>query len=574
MNRLLLFSHFNPQQELAAHILFTLEKIRPFFSRMVFVSGSELQGRDMDQVHRFCDKILIRENSGADFGAWREAFMEEGWNELKAYDQVTLMNDNCFGPIVEMHQVFEKMEKPGIDFWGLTSYRGSGFSFRKIGSYARSHVQCHFICFSNKVVDSSTFLKFWEKSSFSKYKIDRTVKYEYKLTRTLSASGFQHKVLLDTESLMDKKEDDFAVWYPDVLIHHGIPFIRIDAFLKFHHPSYLKRLIEKYSDYPVHLIDDHISATYPPDVSIKIVDKKLFPPAPEETLKTKARIAIHLHVFYNDVFEKILKRLDDTGLSYDLYISTDRVEKKEKALKSIQEKHMEPCLQEIIIFENRGRDILPWLNMADKLGKYEIAGHFHTKKTIWTDEWIGESWMEDMMRTLIDPAPEIIEYLNTHPGIGIVIPDIPHCHKVISEVDTWDGNREIFHSLWKRLSLKKTLNINEIYTPIMPYGNMFWYRPESLKPLFDLNLSMHDFPAEPLPDHDTVPHAIERLPVYIAWGQGYDFRIAMNITDACSGFDFKAGNERLGRIYQSLTWRICSKIAFLPGKIVYRLKNL
>ena len=72
----------------------------------------------------------------------------------------------------------------------------------------------------------------------------------------------------------------------------------------------------------------------------------------------------------------------------------------------------------------------------------------------------------------------------------------------------------------------------------MPYGTMFWYRPEALKPLFDLNLTEQDFPEEPLPVDGTIAHAIERLPVYIAWSQGYDFRIAIHKDNIMSGFEY------------------------------------
>ena len=61
---------------------------------------------------------------------------------------------------------------------------------------------------------------------------------------------------------------------------------------------------------------------------------------------------------------------------------------------------------------------------------------------------------------------------------------------------------------------------------VFPYGNMFWYRPAALEPMWRVNWNSDDMPDEPLPRHGTICHALERLPVYVSWDQGYDFRIA------------------------------------------------
>lgn len=234
---------------------------------------------------------------------------------------------------------------------------------------------------------------------------------------------------------------------------------------------------------------------------------------------------------------------------------------------ALREQHKEKWLKELIIYANRGRDIFPWLDLQDKLKNYRIAGHFHTKRTTWTHQWIGDSWMEEILESLIDPVGEILEYFEKHKETGIVIPDIPFCHRLAPEADIWLKNRAVFISVWTKLKCKKALDAGELSTPIMPYGNMFWYRPDALQPLFDLHLKAEDFPGEPLPPDGTLAHAIERLPVYIAWSQGYDFRIASGINNLSSGFGFKIETERMDRIFQSTTWRIGRIFTFLPGKI-------
>ena len=77
----------------------------------------------------------------------------------------------------------------------------------------------------------------------------------------------------------------------------------------------------------------------------------------------------------------------------------------------------------------------------------------------------------------------------------------------------------------------------------MSYGTFVWFKYDALKPLFDLNLTAADVPAEPLPQN-SILHAIERLLIYIAWDQKYDFRISQNPHVLTPFIDNKQLNNR------------------------------
>ena len=77
----------------------------------------------------------------------------------------------------------------------------------------------------------------------------------------------------------------------------------------------------------------------------------------------------------------------------------------------------------------------------------------------------------------------------------------------------------------------------------MSYGTYIWFKYDALKPLFDLELTDQDVPAEPLPQN-SVLHAIERLLVYIAWDRNYDFKISPNRIVLTSFIDNKILNNR------------------------------
>jgi rhamnosyltransferase len=95
---------------------------------------------------------------------------------------------------------------------------------------------------------------------------------------------------------------------------------------------------------------------------------------------------------------------------------------------------------------------------------------------------------------------------------------------------------------------------------------MFWYRPQALAPLFQF-LSADDIPSEPLPPSGTILHCIERMLVYIAWNEGYDYRIMVPETPQTSLFvDNMLFNEQL-KIKQSKTYRVGEFMLAVPKKI-------
>lgn len=568
MNRLLIFVHYNPHGELASHILYTLEKMRPFYNRVVFVSNSDLDSESRYSVQKYCEKIKTRKNKGFDFGAWKEALFDEGWDALISYDYLTLMNDSCFGPIYDMKNVYDAMEIPEVDFWGLTNHRSTNSGMPTTNKSIPEHIQSYFMSFNKDVIGSQVFFNFWEEITFLPTVNEVIHLYETQLTKLLAGSDFKFKVFLDT-SLLSCKESDIATWRPDFLVARGNPFVKIKGFLHFPHPVYLKKRIQILSKYPIGFIDDYFNKTYHPNISLKIENKNiLVSKHNEKPLSRKLSIAIHCHVYYTDVFKNLYYHIQAACENFDLFITTDSLDKKKTIASIIQKYKRGPKLKDILIYENRGRDVFPWLNISEKLSQYDLAGHFHTKKKMGFDEWVGDSWLEEIIDSLIQPVGDIIEQFDKHRDIGIILPDIPLFFNLLPEIDTLKANKTIVDNLWLKMNCKKSINVNEIATPIMAYGNMFWYRPQALKPLFDLRLSINDFPAEPLSVDGSIAHAIERLPVYVAWNQGYDFRIAISKSNILSGVrireDIFKKIDQFKTVYQSRTWRIGRMMTWLP----------
>lgn len=571
MKRLLIFSHYNLQGLLSSYVVYTLEKFRPLFKRVVFVSNSRLDEEAKERLIPFSDKIIERENSGFDFGAWKQAINEEGLESIESFDELTLMNDTCFGPLYDFDIVIKEMGKKNVDFWGLTNHGRLENGYPDIKGPILEHIQSYYICFRKEVVKSSVFRKFWSELKNQK-KVEKVIElYETKLTNLLVQAGFNYSVYVDLVYDNYSPAGLSPDINPHILIKSKIPFVKVKNILQFTIPSYLIQLIENNSEYDSKLIIDHFNQTYSPNVS-KFISNKNFVQKGGREVKfvNTIKVAVHFHVFYVDVFEKHLTSLSVSKINFDLFITTDSNTKKNLILLILTKYEIKHKLRDIFVFENRGRDVLPWLTIAERLKQYHVVGHFHTKKTISSNEWVGASWMNELVATLIERMDEIIELFENEPCLGIVIPDIPVFYKKLYGVDFWFKTKTGFQDLWKKMKLKKSLDLDKIITPIMSYGTMFWYRTTALKPLFELQLSAIDFPEEPLPEDGSIAHAIESLPVYVAWDQGFDYKVVLNENYVFSGFDYSYAvemKEKIRQISISKIWKVGLFVTWLPRKI-------
>ncbi|TWS95482.1 rhamnan synthesis F family protein [Streptococcus sp. sy018] len=541
MKRLLLYVHFNKYNRVSPHVYYQLNQLRPLFSKILFISNSQIQEMDYQQLvnQRLMDEFIQRENQGFDFAAWRDGMLKLGFDHLTMYDNVTIMNDTCFGPLWDLKDYYLKYEAVSeIDFWGMTNNR-------KTKDFAE-HIQSYFISFKQTVVESSVFRNFWSSIKDFTDVADVISHYETQVTTTLLKAGFNYQTVFDTveEDTTGMLHPDFSYYHPTAILNNRVPFIKVKAIDANQHISpYLLEEIERTTSYPVELIVTHMSDVGLPDSSYLLGRKYLELTDVQEPIPEHQKVAVHLHVFYVDLLAEFLEAFKQFSFSYDLFITTDQVEKQEdikQVLAAFNQK------AEIIVTGNIGRDVLPMLKLKEQLSAYDYVGHFHTKKSKEADFWAGQSWRQELIEMLIKPANQILAQLSKE-NIGLVIADIPSFFRYNKIVDAWNEHliAPEMNDLWQKMGMKKTIDFQAMQTFVMSYGTFVWFKYDALKPLFDLDLTDADVPAEPLPQN-SILHAIERLLVYIAWNQHYDFRIAANPIRLSPFIDNKLLNERQG----------------------------
>ena len=538
MKRLLLYVHFNKYNDLSSHVVYQLTQMRPLFSKLVFISNSQLpdEKRASLQERGLITDFIQRENSGFDFAAWRDGMHWVGFDYLKDYDSVTLMNDTCFGPLWDMKEVYARFEAdPDTDFWGMTNFRAN--------QQFKEHLQSYYLSFSKRVIQSTAFQDFWIGVKNYTDVQDVIEHYETQVTTNLTDAGFKYKAVFDTvdADTTGMLHPDFSYYNPTAILKHRVPFIKVKTIdANQHIIPYILDEIERESDYPVDLIVSHMSQIHLPDFKYLLARKYL--QEIEMPSVTTKKVAVHLHVFYTDLLQEFLTAFENFAFSYDLFITTD-VETKRGEIEAILADQQTGA--QIFVTGNIGRDVLPMLKLKEQLQAYDYVGHFHTKKSKEADFWAGESWRKELIEMLVLPANSILANFDQREDLGLVIADIPSFFRFNKIVDAYNENQiaPAMNDLWQKMGMRKSIDFNDLHTFVMSYGTYVWFKYDALKALFDLELTDQDVPAEPLPQN-SILHAIERLLIYIAWDGNYDFRIAKNPRTLTPFIDNKLLNER------------------------------
>jgi len=226
--------------------------------------------------------------------------------------------------------------------------------------------------------------------------------------------------------------------------------------------------------------------------------------------ETDKKIAIQVHVFYPDLLEEIYQNISKMPYKYDLFISTDTKAKKSKIEQFFKQKKIK-C-SEVKVFENRGRDILPFISQLKKrIDKYDFVCHLHTKKSEYSD--FGNNWRTYLYENLFGTENNIksIFYKLNKKKVGLIYPEPFESIKKRMQIG---GNQEWMDELCKRLEIPNSFNNR------FPAGSMFWVKKEVLSDLIK-NVQVQDFPEEKGQIDGTMAHAIERIIEVIAQEKNY-----------------------------------------------------
>lgn len=242
---------------------------------------------------------------------------------------------------------------------------------------------------------------------------------------------------------------------------------------------------------------------------------------PTSTQPAPLSLVVIVHAWHLDAFEEIVETLTGTGLNWRLVVTTtqDKYQKVSASLKNCD------LVSEVHIFDNRGRDILPFLRVAKVL--YEEGVDFllklHTKRSLHRND--GDEWRRDLISKLIEEnrAALIARAFEEDEALGLVAPE----GHLQSLAYYWGANQKNVEYISKLIGIPELCHEDNQFAS----GSMFWIRLSAIESLLDSTLTESDFENERGQVDGTFAHAVERLFAICTITQGLSLTDAATICD-------------------------------------------
>lgn len=253
------------------------------------ISHSPLEEKDIEKLTGICCSIVIKDNFGYDFFAWKKG-LELCDNGIHL-DNLLLTNDSIIGPFYELTPIFINMNQK-FDFWGMTE----NFEYNY-------HIQSYFLHANRKVIQGEAWVNYWNNLKLYENKLDIVRNYEVELTQVLlkdktisigawaSIQAVQEKFSLPAAINYPKAPFWYGVsnptirYWKELIVEFNFPFIKKNLFFGKEHyhvihknkvfvynvfPINWKNTIKnKYGSYSVSLIENYLSKFFSETVSYK-----------------------------------------------------------------------------------------------------------------------------------------------------------------------------------------------------------------------------------------------------------------------------------------------------------------
>jgi len=272
--------------------------------------------------------------------------------------------------------------------------------------------------------------------------------------------------------------------------------------------------------------DAYINKEFINEYPLKLITNSLC-----KRVVSSPKIAVQIHIYHTELINEIISSIGNIPYKFDCFISTDTEDKKVciiDKLEAVSNVNIDRLV--VDVYENRGRDIAPFLTqMQSLINDYEYICHIHTKKSI--TSICGDDWRRYLFRHLFgseENVKGIINLLENNPELGIVFPEM---FPIFSDADYSEENIAECYRVLEKLMIELKLPDSLAF----PGGNMFWAKTAAVIDLFKSGLTATDFPEETGQTNGTLAHAVERVWVYVAQSNGFSYLKVLNYCTPESG---------------------------------------
>lgn len=168
-----------------------LNAIRQQNFSIIAVSNCRVSDNDLASLDKICCQVILRDNIGRDFGAYKTGVLEI-YRQNLPIKNLLIANDSVHAPLHDLSIMHEKMEAHDYDFWGVTD-----------NFHQRYHIGSYYVFFNEKIVSSEKFKQFWLDFKDKNSRRHAIHKGEIALSSLLFKLGFHGGVFCSTKDILE-----------------------------------------------------------------------------------------------------------------------------------------------------------------------------------------------------------------------------------------------------------------------------------------------------------------------------------------------------------------------------------
>ena len=541
MKRVAIYFFYDKDGVVDRYVNYFLEDFKKNLDRLIVVCNGKLTPEGRQEFSKYTNEIIVREKKGFDDWAYKEGIEYIGWDNLKNYDELVMLNMTIMGPVYSFKEMFDEMDsRKELDFWGITKFHKfpvDPWGLIKYG-YIPEHIQSHFIAVRKPMLTSYEFRQHWEKMRMINTYFESVSYHESIFTKKFNDKGFKSDSYINSDDLKDFTDHPIIDYPKKIIEEKRCPIFKRRSFFN-PYDDFLTRSIggqslklynylKENKKYDTDLIWENLLRTenmY--DIKNTLhLNYSLPSRYTLNKLENNHKIGLFLHIYFEDLIDECFDYSSNLPEHADIFITTNSEEKKKK----IEEKFSTLKNKvDIKVIENRGRDVSAFLiPNSEEILKYDIACFAHDKKTKQLKPQLkGEDFKYKCFENILGSKEFVCNVINLfleNPKLGLLSPFEPNHAEFYSNIGReWghsgNSNYSLTCDLLSKLDIE--INVDKNKAPVAPYGTMFWFRPRAFKKILEKDWKYEDFPKEPNKIDGTILHAIERIYPFVAQDAGY-----------------------------------------------------
>lgn len=528
-NRLLIYFFYDKAGVVDDYIVYMLQKMKPNVKDIIFVSNGKMTEDSVKKVEPLVNHIIQRKNEGMDVMAYKAAIDYAGYEKIREYDELIMMNFTIMGPVTSLEEMFETMDAKDVDYWGLTLFHGCDgdpFGSNCEYGYLPMHIQSHFITVRKSLLNTDDFVDYWESRPEIKYYSEAIGKHEAVFTKHFADKGYKWDVYSDTRDCMDYTDLPIISMPVKLIRDKKCPIFKRRNFFQEYFDimnkstGEIERELYEYlinnTDYDVNLIwDNMLRVQNIADIKKAVQLNYVLSSKALENNELKLNKVLFI-VFVSDLRHMYpnMEYLKNIPKEADICVFAAS-----KEIEDAFNKYYNPDNRAKVIVNRGIEDVVTRIGLAkNEIGDYEYVCFLNDFRAKMLEfDSVNESFLYRCYSSLVINdtfVKNVINKFENNERLGVMVPPPPNHADYFPTLGCfdWGDNFDETKDIAKLLNLKVDINRNK--EPVAAYGHMFFARTDAIRKIFDEKILEYK-------TGDNSELAFERIYAFVAQDAGY-----------------------------------------------------